>query len=170
MTAVGHSLGGLVVPLLPELVDVKELVFLCSPLPRPGLSLWDQLAQDPDIFLSGSVQPAAREAGRVLEVDEDYAVRTSLPRLPRQRPGPLGRRPLAPAVDTADDRALPLRTWPPAAECRYVLGRRDRILNPAWARRAVPQRLDIEPIEIDTGHSPFLARPAELADILVRAD
>jgi hypothetical protein len=48
-----------------------------------------------------------------------------------------------------------------------VLGRRDRIVDPRWARREVPRRLGIEPIELDTGHSPFLAQPKALADVLL---
>src|SRR4051794_13556668 len=36
---VGHSLAGLVIGLLPALLPVSELVFLCTPLPVPGRSL-----------------------------------------------------------------------------------------------------------------------------------
>jgi hypothetical protein len=30
--------------------------------------------------------------------------------------------------------------------------------------------LGVEPVELDGGHSPFLSRPAELADVLVSLD
>jgi hypothetical protein len=36
-------------------------------------------------------------------------------------------------------------------------------------RYAVSARLGVEPIELPGGHSPFLARPAHLADVLVAA-
>ncbi len=168
VVAVGHSLGGLVIPLLPALVDVEELVFLCSPLPVPGRSLWEQLEQEPDIFVAGSVQPAARQAGGMLEPTEEYALRTYFHDCPdelaRSAAGRLRRQ-----STRATTEASPVSEWPPTVPCRYVLGRNDRIVNPEWSRREVPRRLGVDPIELDTGHSPFLARPSELADVLVRA-
>jgi len=41
-----------------------------------------------------------------------------------------------------------------------------RALNPDCARRAAAERPEVEPLEIRGAHSPFLARPAELAAIL----
>jgi pimeloyl-ACP methyl ester carboxylesterase len=165
VTAVGHSLAGLVIPLLPALVDVDELVFLCSPLPAPGRSLWEQLEDDPDIFVAGSVQPAARDTGQVVEATEEYAIRTYFHDCPdevaRSAAGRLRRQ-----STKATTEPSPVQTWPPTVRCRYVLGGNDRILNPEWSRREAPRRLGVEPIELDTGHSPFLARPAELADAL----
>ena len=163
---VGHSLGGLSIPLLPALIEVAELVFLCAPMPMPGRSLWQQAEQETDMFVPGSVQPAAREPGQVLESDEEYAVRTYFhdcdPELARWAAARL-----RPQATLATNEPSPVRAWPPAVPCRSILGRNDRILNPAWSRREAPRRLGIAAIELDTGHSPFLARPAELADVLV---
>jgi pimeloyl-ACP methyl ester carboxylesterase len=167
VVAVGHSLGGLVIPLLPALVDVEELVFLCSPLPIPGRSLWSQLDEDPDLFVPGSVQPEARRPGELIEAGEDYAIRTYFHDCPdelaRWASGKLRRQ-----STRATTEPSPVDEWPPRVPCRYVMGANDRILNPAWSRREVPKRLGVEPVELDTGHSPFLARPGELADVLVR--
>jgi len=44
----------------------------------------------------------------------------------------------------------------------YVLCAEDRIIDADWARAAVP-----DPVELPGDHCPFLARPAELADLLV---
>jgi pimeloyl-ACP methyl ester carboxylesterase len=166
VTAVGHSLGGIVIPLLPDIVDDEELVFLCSPLPVPGRSLWEQVADEPDIFVPGSVQPKARESGQVVDASEEYAIRTYFhdcsEELARASAGKL-RRPSTKATTEPS----PVAAWPPSVSSRYVFGRNDRILNPEWSRREVPIRLGVEPIGLDTGHSPFLARPAELADVLV---
>jgi hypothetical protein len=60
----------------------------------------------------------------------------------------------------------PLREWP-AVRSTYVLCREDRALNPDWSRRVARERLGVEPIEIDGGHSPFLARPAVLSNVLL---
>jgi pimeloyl-ACP methyl ester carboxylesterase len=166
VVVVGHSLGGLVIPLLPALIDVHELVFLCSPLPVPGRTLWEQLEQDPDIFVADSVQPTARQGGQVIEATEEYAIKTYFhdcgDELARWAAGRLRRQ-----STRATTEPSPVSVWPPSVPCRYVLGSNDRIVNPEWSRREVPRRLGIEPVELDTGHSPFLARPAELADVLV---
>jgi len=37
---------------------------------------------------------------------------------------------------------------------------------PDWVRSAARERLGVEAIEIDGGYSPFMTRPAELADVL----
>jgi hypothetical protein len=60
----------------------------------------------------------------------------------------------------------PLAAWP-SVESDYIVCRDDHALNPAWGRTAARERLGIEAAEIDGSHSPFLTRPAELADSLV---
>jgi hypothetical protein len=59
----------------------------------------------------------------------------------------------------------PLTTWP-STPATYVVCRADRSVNPAWSRRVARERLGVAPLEIDGGHSPFLARPVELAVLL----
>jgi hypothetical protein len=51
-----------------------------------------------------------------------------------------------------------------------VLCRDDRAVNPVWSRQSPQQRLGVEPKELGGGHSLFLARPAELAALLVAGD
>jgi hypothetical protein len=75
---------------------------------------------------------------------------------------------LRPQLAPVSDEPSPLGAWPDVPS-RYVLGKRDRIVNPEWCRREVPRRLGITPIELDTGHSPFLARPSELVDVLLHS-
>jgi hypothetical protein len=60
----------------------------------------------------------------------------------------------------------PVTQWPDLPSA-YVLCRGDRAINPEWSRRVARQRLGVEPLELEGGHSPFLARPAELAELLV---
>ncbi len=40
---------------------------------------------------------------------------------------------------------------------------------PRWLADVVCRRLGVEPLTIDASHSPFLSRPAELAELLVHA-
>lgn len=58
-----------------------------------------------------------------------------------------------------------LVAWP-EVPCSYVLARQDGVVGVDWARRAARDRLDVVADEIDGGHSPFLSRPAELAEML----
>ena len=61
----------------------------------------------------------------------------------------------------------PLRRWP-AVPSAYLVGTQDHATNPDWARRAARERLGVDAIELTgSDHSPFLNRPAELADLLI---
>jgi pimeloyl-ACP methyl ester carboxylesterase len=164
---VGHSLGGLTIPLLATRRPVRLLVFLCAVLPSPGESLGDQLAREPGIYAAGYATHPGRAThpdGATSWPDADAArevfyhdcapddARRAWSRLRRQASRP--RR-----------EACPLTAWP-ATPCVSVLGRDDRAIAPAWSRRAARERLEIEALELPGGHSPFLARPAELAALL----
>jgi len=50
----------------------------------------------------------------------------------------------------------------------YIMGLKDRSAHPALALSQA-NRLGVVPLEIDSDHSPFLNRPAELAELFVRA-
>ena len=75
---------------------------------------------------------------------------------------------LRPQATTPMLEITPLTAWP-RVPATYVLGRHDRILNPDWSRRAVPRRLGVVPAELDCGHSPFLACPDQLVEVLCAA-
>jgi hypothetical protein len=40
---------------------------------------------------------------------------------------------------------------------------------PRWLAETVAERLGVDQLMIDTSHSPFLSRPAELAELLLHA-
>lgn len=42
----------------------------------------------------------------------------------------------------------------------------DRLVNPEWSRMAAPVRLGVQAIELAGSHSPFIARPQDLARLL----
>jgi pimeloyl-ACP methyl ester carboxylesterase len=54
----------------------------------------------------------------------------------------------------------------PDVPSAYVVCAEDRIVAPAWSRRAARERLGVEPIELPGSHSPYLSRPGELAELL----
>jgi pimeloyl-ACP methyl ester carboxylesterase len=62
----------------------------------------------------------------------------------------------------------PLDAWPDTP-VEYILGQEDRVISPDWSRHTARQRLGVTARELPGGHSPFLARPAALADELLSA-
>jgi pimeloyl-ACP methyl ester carboxylesterase len=163
---VGHSLGGLTIPLVVAERPVRKLVFLCALIPRPGLSLTDQLAQEPEIFAPGFGTGLARdELDRSYWTDEDAAIEGLYSDCPRQLASwavaRLRHQARAPSVEPC-----PLARWP-EVESISIFTAADAAINPLWARTAAPERLGCEAIELPGDHSPFLARPAELAEALV---
>ena len=130
------------------------MVFVAGLLPVPGKSFRDQQADEPDIlFPYRGGRPGLRDRffGHCSPDDADWAME----RIRDQA--------LKPFTEVT-----PLRSWPDVPSS-YVLCTDDRACNPDWSRRAVRERLGVEPIELDgSDHSPFLSRPAELASLLVR--
>ena len=61
----------------------------------------------------------------------------------------------------------PLDRWPDV-DSRVIIGTRNRLFPPAFQRRIVRDRLGIDPTKMESGHLPALARPAELATLLLR--
>jgi pimeloyl-ACP methyl ester carboxylesterase len=61
----------------------------------------------------------------------------------------------------------PLRRWPDVRSA-YILCTDDRVVSPAYSRRAARDLLGVEAVEMAGGHSPFLSRPRELATLLIR--
>ena len=160
VVVVGHSLAGLAIPLVALERQVRRLVFLCALIPQVGLSLREQEGVFVDGFGSALVRDeldrsywpdGAAEQGMYPECPPEAAAWASA-RLRRQA--------RLPNVETT-----PLETWP-AAESTYVVCARDHAVDPAWSRRAARERLGVEAIELDAGHSPFLTCPRELADLL----
>ena len=161
---VGHSLGGLTIPLVAAARPVKRLVYLCSLIPAPGKTLGDQFATERHITVEGfannlplneqgsSYWPKDRVAAEMYPdcTAEDAA-----------RAWPL----LRPQSDGAFAEMCPLKSLPDV-ESVYVLGRKDRAVNPAWSRRAATARLGVRPMELECGHSPFITQPKELAELL----
>ncbi len=165
LVLVAHSLGGLTAPLVAQARPASRIVYLCAMLPRPGRIHDDITAQESDMVLAPPVEGVT--------VDDQGVVRWS----------PEAAAAWFFADCTADDAAwaasqlrgqawtitremTPLDTWPPVP-ATYILGREDPVINPAWSRRVVPEVLGVAPVEIPGGHSPFLAVPAALADLLV---
>jgi len=162
---VGHSMAGLVIPLVAARRPVRRLVFLAAMLPIPGRSANEQRAAE---TIDGLIPPTTAEWTSL--GDEVWAVGPSTAtELFFHDAGPdlaaWATARLRPQCYRVMSEPSPLEAWP-AVDRIYVACRDDRAVNPAWGRAAARDRLGVEAVEIDGAHSPFLTRPAELALLL----
>ncbi len=161
LVLVGHSLAGLIIPLVVAQHSMKRLVFLHALLPRPGQTVVDQLGAEPDMF-----NPEMFTAKAPFWEDEAVAIRFLLHDCPPELAHDAFRR-LRPEPGVLGSEVTPLSAWP-EVPCAYIVCTDDRTTTPAWARRAARERLGVEAIEIPGGHCPFLSRPGHLAEALER--
>lgn len=166
LVLVGHSLGGLTIPLVAAARPVRKLVFLCALVPRPGLSLVEQLREEPETFVPGFGTGVARdELDRSYWADEDAAVDSLYSGCPRQlATWAVGR--LRPQGRPPNTEPCPLAEWP-AVESVSLFTSDDAAVSPHWSRTVAVERLGAKAIELQGDHSPFLSHPAELAEALV---
>jgi pimeloyl-ACP methyl ester carboxylesterase len=168
---VGHSMAGVAITQAaarcPE--RIARLVYVAAFLPADGQSLIDltklpeaagDMVQE-NMVVEGeppvATMPAAaaREAFYALCTPEQAAWASE-----RLRPQALA--PFVTPVQLGGDAAAGA---PPRA---YVIAAQDRAIPTALQRRFVADNPDVDAVEVDADHSPFLSRAAELADALER--
>jgi pimeloyl-ACP methyl ester carboxylesterase len=164
IVVVGHSLGSLVVPLVAAARPVALQVFLCGIVPNLDGSPWAGAPPmaEPDI-LQGIEQ---HEDGSTAWRDVESATRAFYgdcsPELAAWAFAHL-----RPQNMTSLGGPYPLSALP-GGRVAAIVGAEDRAVTPEFSKAMCEQRLGgIEPIVLPGGHSPFLARPAALADVLV---
>lgn len=155
----GHSYGGSVVTVAGTHPRVDHLVYLAAMAPDDGESAAGGPVEIGPAFIA-ALRPSAD--GR-LEVDPDHAVALFYPDADPEdgerfaallRPGHAG------GPDDVVERAA-WRDRPTT----YVVCADDPILSPA-SQRAIAERTEASVLEVSGDHSPFLARPQELATLL----
>jgi pimeloyl-ACP methyl ester carboxylesterase len=164
-TLVGHSMAGLIIPLVAARRPVRRLVFLASFLPSPGRSANQQRETE---AIDGRVAPRTAEwtdlGDEVWMVGPNTATEIFFPDAPAALARWATQR-LRPQAYRVMSETSPLTAWP-EVEGHSIVCREDRAINPEWVRAAARERLGVEAIEMEGGHSPFLTRPAELARVL----
>jgi len=164
VVVVAHSLGALIAPLVAHRIPTRRMVMLAGVVGAPERSL-ESLAtedadrdlplHDPDLEFDAEGRFRFTDAGarRVLYPDCPAEVAdASIARLRFQR--------------SMWREVAAFDAWP-QVETLSVVCAEDRVVNPDWSRRIARHRLGVEPIELPGGHSPFLTRPADVADILM---
>ena len=168
LVLVGHSLGGLTIPLVAARRPTRALVFLCGLVPAFGHSFAAQIAADPAIYAPGY----AAHPGRVTHPDgsTSWADPASVREVFYHDCTPvdvawawscLRRQARAPRNEPC-----PLSAWPAVDRMVSILCQDDRAIAPTWSRRVARDRLGVDALELPGSHSPFLSRPAELATLL----
>jgi pimeloyl-ACP methyl ester carboxylesterase len=159
---VGHSLGGVSVTYAGLERDFRAIIYLCPVLPdvvgmphddEPPQSeegAYDALQRHPDGSHSWPSIEAATAAMYASCPPERAAAAFA-----RLRPQQTGM--------WADVQPLP--KWPDARK-ELVFCTDDRMLNREWQRYVAERWLRCEPVELPGDHSPMIALPAQLADVL----
>jgi len=164
VVVVGHSLGGMTVPLVAARRPVRALVHLCALVPIPGASLVEQLRAEPRTFVAGYDQGLGGERRAPRWVDFAAARERLYGDLAEDEARSAFER-LRPQATAPYRVPCPLDALPPAP-AKAIVCAGDRVVDTRWARHVARDRLGVEAAELPGDHSPQLSRPAELAALL----
>ncbi len=178
---VGHSGGGFDATLAADAVPnlVSHITYLAAALPREGRTYPEAMAmRDADDELGEDFDADVGEMLSYLTFDDDGAMRftdfdgawkyfyhdcdEATARWAFERLGP---------ERFGDTTVTPVSVptfWAADLPRSFIRCLRDQSM-PRWLADTVTRRLGVDPLTIDTSHSPFLSRPRELADLLVHA-
>ena len=166
---VGHSLAGLAVPLVAASRPVAGMVFLSAFIPQPGASASETIPGTAltERFRSLTARLEAYEDGSTRWVSLTDAAESMYDELPRGV-ALVAASHLRRQYYPIWEEVCPLDEWPDVP-ATYVVCTKDQVVNPKWARRVSREVLGVPPVELPGGHSPFLARPAQLAELAAAA-
>jgi pimeloyl-ACP methyl ester carboxylesterase len=166
---VAHSMGGFPTSVAADAaIDrVRHVVYLAAGLPIEGQPM----------SAAGAGRLSARESiaepideGRRMRIRSDEAAieffyHDCSPELARWACSKLTPQPVAPVLEPI---SIP-RFWKAQLSRSLILCRQDRAAGGPDAVAASVARLGVDPLWIDTSHSPFLSQPAACADLILKA-
>jgi len=163
---VGHSLAGMAIPVAAAMRPVRRLVFLNALIPPGSPETPPPDDVEPETHPPGAFDALVRHDGWHEWPSAEAATATMYQDCSPEDVARIFPR-LRGHSYTMWGRDYPLGRWPDT-EIVSILCTDDRAIRPEWARWAARNRLGVEPIELPGSHSPFVSRPADLADVLVR--
>jgi pimeloyl-ACP methyl ester carboxylesterase len=163
---VGHSAGGLTLPLIAAARPVRGMVFVSALLPHPAERFADQNARENILLSDYQAGVELDGAGRRRWFDADIAHRTMYSGCSSTDAAWAFER-LRPQASAMYTEPSPVPSWPdvPTIDVR---GDDDQLVSPTWAEQAVPARLGIAPIVLPgAGHTLIVSHAPQLAEILL---
>jgi len=163
---VGHSMGGVVITRVAELVPdrVAALVYLAAFLPAPGHSVLDVAARDQGSRIPASLQPVGDGATTIIPEDRAAAIfyadcDPAVAAEAARRLGPTPMQPLVAPVEYSAERFGRVRRV-------YIQCNRDEAISPAIQQEIHEATPFERVVRLDSSHSPFLSMPRTLAQTL----
>lgn len=185
---VGHSMAGMIIPIVAMQRPIQQLVFLAGLIPQIGISGLDQFYDevDPNLLKEIDYKPPEASLFEQLNDEPDMYNPAALTSKQVSQDEALARElcfhDCEPEVahwaisKLRDMRSLahltevtPLQTLPDV-EYAYIVCMDDRIISPIWSKYAANKRLGVEAIELPGGHYPHISHPIQLAEVLTHLD
>lgn len=175
---VGHSGGGLEITrgadAAPEFV--RHVIYLAAALPLEGLLSQEALVyrddggQEADYDVTGMLEHLRFHDDGSMEIADIEGAKELFYHDCDNVTARWAFEHLTPEIagDTATTPISVPRFWEAELPRSFIVCLQDRA-QPRWLADVTARRLGVEPLSIDASHSPFLSRPAELAQLLIRA-
>jgi len=157
---VAHSAAGLILPVVASHMEVSRLIYLAAVIPKPHVSLLDQFKESPAMFQPDWV---GKDPTQDPALARHFLFHDCEPRIQEWALTTL-RLWMSPSVMKEP---CPLEELPAKIPATYVSSTLDRAVNPKWWERRA-QSLGIDVIRIETGHSPHVSRPREVARLIMK--
>jgi pimeloyl-ACP methyl ester carboxylesterase len=174
---VGHSLGGLTVPVVAQRLGPRRVVALmlvAALVPEPGRSFDDQVRADPGVMAPGFGRGQRRHGDRTTSWPVD-AAKAGLYRGVAEESSPevvdAAVATLRPQAWTIGREVTPLSCWP-EVPTTVVVCADDLVVAPDRLRMRARSLVgagvdpDVGVVELAGGHFPMLTRPGELAAVI----
>jgi pimeloyl-ACP methyl ester carboxylesterase len=163
---VGHSAAGLFLPSLAERIQARAEIHLASLVARSGESFLDRVFASEEIF-TPKWEAAYREI--LAAKDAPEKLRTTIePFLFHDcPPDSFAHWRSSSALDLLYG-LLFTSSGDSSRQRHYIVCRDDRTIRPEWQRQAAAKIQKSDPIEFPSGHCPHLAKPRELAELLIK--
>jgi pimeloyl-ACP methyl ester carboxylesterase len=156
---VAHSASGWFLPLLAPRRKLARMVFLAAAVPRIGMSFLELLQADPEMLNPNWIGKDPRNSA----VADEFLLHDCPPERQRWAHSTIRVMNLRGVMTER----YPLDQWS-QTPASYIICSEDRTIQPAWSRRVAREQLGVEPIELRAGHCAYVARPKELAELLMK--